>query len=93
LNIQEREKSEYYLHNFQSVRASWFSGKEYLRVWWVEKKWMESGKLTGVCCLLGGSVFDRSLMSILVETAGPPKGWLSSSASFNLSQDGKTSVH
>ena len=54
---------------------------------------MESGKLTGVCCLFCGSVFGRSLMSILVETACPPKGSFSSSASFRLSQVGKTSVH
>jgi hypothetical protein len=39
----------------------------------------------GVCCLFGGPVFDRSLGSRLIETAGPPTGSPSSSASGNPS--------
>ena len=51
----------------------------------------------GACCLFGGPVFERSRGSRLIETAGPPTGLPSSSASFSLSliqQQGSTaSVH
>jgi hypothetical protein len=38
-----------------------------------------------VCCLFGGPVFERSKGSRLIETAGPPTGLPSSSASSSLS--------
>jgi hypothetical protein len=40
----------------------------------------------GVCCLVGGPVFERSQGSRLIETAGPPTGLPFSSASFSLPQ-------
>jgi hypothetical protein len=39
----------------------------------------------GVCCLVGGPVFERSQAFGLIETVGPPTGLPSSSASFSLS--------
>jgi hypothetical protein len=39
----------------------------------------------GVCCQFGGSVFEISQESRLIETAGPPTGLSLSSASFSLS--------
>ena len=38
----------------------------------------------GVGCLFGGSLFQTSRGSRLIETAGPPTGLPSSSASFRL---------
>jgi hypothetical protein len=40
----------------------------------------------GVCYLVGGSVFERSQGSRLIETAGSPTGSSFSSASFNSPQ-------
>jgi hypothetical protein len=39
----------------------------------------------GVCCLVGGPVSERSWGSRIIETAGPPTGSPSSSASSGLS--------
>jgi hypothetical protein len=56
----------------------------------------------GVCCLFGGPVSERSLgvvvvVSMLIETAGPPTGSPSSSASSSFSliqpQGSATSIH
>jgi hypothetical protein len=51
----------------------------------------------GVCCLVGGSVSDRSQGSRLVEIAGLPMGSPSSSVSSSLSltqpQGSLASVH
>jgi hypothetical protein len=40
---------------------------------------------TGVCCMFGSSVFERTWGSRLIETAGPPTESPFSSASFSLS--------
>jgi hypothetical protein len=51
----------------------------------------------GVCCLVGGPVFERFQGSRLIETAGSPTGSPSSSASSSFSliqpQDSAASVH
>jgi hypothetical protein len=51
----------------------------------------------GVCCLVGGPVFEKSQGFRLIETAGPPTGPPSSSASssFSLIQplESEASIH
>ena len=52
---------------------------------------------TGICCVVGGPVFERSWRSRLIETAGSPTGLLSpsTSSSFLLiqPQGSEASVH
>jgi hypothetical protein len=66
-----------------------------LRVWCIFSDWTQTSAVLwyicvgglispGVCCLVGGPVFERSLGSRLIETAGPPTGSPSSSASSSL---------